>query len=168
MRSASTKILQVNLNSAAHNTESALQVAIELDIDIILVQEPYIITNLSEIRSISHSLFTQLFPNRPSLDITPYTIAYIARSYRSRVALASESPYDSDFQVLDIIDQDYIIKDPLYKARDIEGIALADWIDHHDLALLNTPGIGTFHCSYIARPTNIDLTLAYRSIANYI
>ncbi|TVY31456.1 hypothetical protein LSUB1_G008589 [Lachnellula subtilissima] len=165
---ANTKILQVNLNSAAHNTESALQVAIELDINIILVQEPYIITDLSEIRSISHSLFTQLFPNRPSLDITPRTIAYIARLYRPRVTLASKSPYDSDFQVLDIIDQDHTIKDPLYKARDIEGIALADWIDHHDLALLNTPGIGTFHRSHIARPTNINLTLAHRSIANHI
>ncbi|TVY31857.1 hypothetical protein LSUB1_G007988 [Lachnellula subtilissima] len=162
--------------------------------------KPYIITNLSEIRSISHSLFTQLFPNRPSLDITPRIIAYIARSYRPRVALASKSPYDSNFQVLNVIDQDHTIKvyniynekhqlpnsdtrtlarclwqlippldsDPLYKARDIEGIALADWIDHHDLALLNTPGIGTFHRSYIARPTNINLTLAHRSIANHI
>ncbi|TVY32052.1 hypothetical protein LSUB1_G008687, partial [Lachnellula subtilissima] len=151
--------------------------------------------------------------SKPSLDITPRTIAYIARSYRPRVALASESPYDSDFQVLDIIDQDHTIKvyniynekhqlpnsdtrtlarclwqlippldsvfcrdfnahnpwwDPLYKARDIEGITLADWIDHYDLALLNTPGIGTFHRSHMARPTNIDLTLAYRSIANHI
>ncbi|TVY32155.1 hypothetical protein LSUB1_G006485 [Lachnellula subtilissima] len=58
--------------------------------------------------------------------------------------------------------------DPLYKACDIEGITLVDWIDHYDLALLNTPGIGTFHRSYIARPTNINLTLAHRSIANHI
>jgi len=99
MIDASTKILQVNLNSAAHNTKSALQVAIELDIDIILVQELYVIkeADSDEIRSISHLLFTQLFPNRPSLDITPRTIAYIARSYRPRVALASDSLNDSDF-----------------------------------------------------------------------
>jgi len=37
-------------------------------------------------------------------------MAYIARSYRPRVTLAPDSPNDSDFQVLDIIDQDYIIK----------------------------------------------------------
>ncbi|TVY31962.1 hypothetical protein LSUB1_G008342 [Lachnellula subtilissima] len=115
MRSASTKILQVNLNSAAYNTESALQVAIKLDINIIL----------------------QLIP-----------------------------PLDSVFY------GDFNAHNPwwdlLYKARDIEGIALVDWIDYHDLALLNTPGIGTFHRSYMARPTNINLTLAYRSIANYI
>jgi len=57
---ASTKILQVNLNSAAHNTKSALQVAIKLDIDIILVQELYVIkeADSDEIRSISHLSFT--------------------------------------------------------------------------------------------------------------
>jgi len=58
--------------------------------------------------------------------------------------------------------------DPLYKARDEEGNTLADWIDYHDLALLNTPGIGTFHRPHMARPTNINLTLAHRSIANHI
>ncbi|TVY22110.1 hypothetical protein LHYA1_G009141 [Lachnellula hyalina] len=51
--------------------------------------------------------------------------------------------------------------DPLYEARDKEGNTLVDWIDHHDLALLNTPGISTFHRLHIARPTNIDLTLAH-------
>ena len=107
---ASTKILQVNLNSAAHNTESALQVAIKLDINIILVQEPFIIGDSDEIRSISHPSFTQLFPNRPSPDITPRIMAYIARSYRPRVALALDSLNDSDFQVLDVIDQDHMIK----------------------------------------------------------
>ena len=86
--------------------------AIKLDIDIILVQEPYVIkeADSDEIQSISHLLFTQLFPNRPSLDIIPRIMAYITRSYRPRVALASDSLDDSDFQVLDIIDQDHIIK----------------------------------------------------------
>jgi len=37
-------------------------------------------------------------------------MAYITRSYRPRVALASDSPNDSDFQVLDVIDQDHMIK----------------------------------------------------------
>ncbi|TVY32229.1 hypothetical protein LSUB1_G008187 [Lachnellula subtilissima] len=106
-----------------------------------------------------HMLLVQLHAKSikaPSLDITPRIIAYIARSYRPRVALASKSLYDSDFQVLDVIDQDHAIKvyniynekhqlpnsdtrtlardfnahnpwwDPLYKARDIEGITLAD------------------------------------------
>jgi len=85
-------------------------VAIKLDIDIILVQEPFIIGDADEIRLISHPSFTQLFPNRPSLDITPRIMAYTARSYRPRVALALDSLNDSDFQVLDVIDQDYMIK----------------------------------------------------------
>ena len=51
--------------------------------------------------------------------------------------------------------------DPLYEARDEEGNTLADWIDYYDLALLNTPGIGTFHYPHMARPININLTLAH-------
>jgi hypothetical protein len=38
-----TKILQVNLNRNQQATESALQLAIELEIDLLLVQEPWII-----------------------------------------------------------------------------------------------------------------------------
>ncbi|TVY22092.1 putative 115 kDa protein in type-1 retrotransposable element [Lachnellula hyalina] len=84
-------------------------------------------------------------------------MAYIARSYRPKVVLASDSLNDSDFQVLDVIDQDHQLLlpldsvfcgdfnaynpwwDPLYEACDKEGNMLADWIDYHDLALLNTP-----------------------------
>lgn len=38
--SSSIKILQVNLNRSAQATESALQTAVELQIDLIVVQEP--------------------------------------------------------------------------------------------------------------------------------
>ncbi|TVY22079.1 hypothetical protein LHYA1_G009149 [Lachnellula hyalina] len=118
--------------------------------------------------------------SKPSLDITPRIIAYIARSYRPRVVLASDSLNDSDFQALDqllppldsVFCGDFNAYnpwwDPLYEACDEEGNTLADWIDYHDLALLNTPGISTFHRPHIARPINIDLTLAHRSIANHI
>jgi hypothetical protein len=40
MISSSIRVLQVNLNRSAPATESALQIAIELKIDLIIVQEP--------------------------------------------------------------------------------------------------------------------------------
>ena len=43
MISSSIKVLQVNLNRSALATESALQVAIELRADLVVIQEPYII-----------------------------------------------------------------------------------------------------------------------------
>ena len=43
MISSSIKVLQVNLNKSALATESALQVAIKLRADLVVVQEPYII-----------------------------------------------------------------------------------------------------------------------------
>ena len=43
MISSNIKVLQVNLNRSALAIESALQVAIELRADLVVVQEPYII-----------------------------------------------------------------------------------------------------------------------------
>ena len=41
MISSSLKILQINLNRSATTTESALQLATELKIDLLVVQEPW-------------------------------------------------------------------------------------------------------------------------------
>ena len=40
MISSNIRVLQVNLNRSAPATESALQLAIELNIDLVIVQEP--------------------------------------------------------------------------------------------------------------------------------
>jgi len=40
MISSSTRVLQVNLNRSAQAIESALQIAVELKIDLVIVQEP--------------------------------------------------------------------------------------------------------------------------------
>jgi hypothetical protein len=37
------RILQVNLNKSAHATESALQTAVDLAIDLLVVQEPWLV-----------------------------------------------------------------------------------------------------------------------------
>jgi ribonuclease HI len=113
MISTTLRILQVNLNRSPQATESALQLAIELDISIILVQEPWLIPNKDNIdysstRSISHPSFTQILPS--TLVARPRTLAYIAREYSSLVTLAEDSPKDSDIQVLSIIEGNTIIQ----------------------------------------------------------
>ncbi|TVY22090.1 hypothetical protein LHYA1_G009167 [Lachnellula hyalina] len=83
-------------------------------------------------------------------------MAYIARSYRSRqLLLPLNLVFCGDFNAYNPW------WDPLYKACDEEGNTLVDWIDYYDLALLNTPSISTFYCLHMARPININLTLAH-------
>ncbi len=45
MISSSTRVLQVNLNRSAQATESALQIVVKLKIDLVVVQEPWILHN---------------------------------------------------------------------------------------------------------------------------
>jgi hypothetical protein len=52
MLGSSIKILQVNLNRSAPATESALETAIELKADLIVIQEPWVTDNNT--RSIAH------------------------------------------------------------------------------------------------------------------
>jgi hypothetical protein len=51
------KILQININKNATTTENVLQIAIELDIKILVVQEPWVIESNREYRSINHPNF---------------------------------------------------------------------------------------------------------------
>ena len=66
MISTSFRVLQVNLNRNSTATESALQVAVELKVDLIVVQEPWTTTNVdhSFIRSILHPSFYSVTSNR--------------------------------------------------------------------------------------------------------
>lgn len=100
MLDSSTRVMQVNLNRSEKATESALEVGIELNIDIILVQEPWILKEGSTSRSIAHSSFTQILPKYK--DNRPRTLAYISKYYRNTVTLATSSPEDPDLLVLDI------------------------------------------------------------------
>ena len=68
----SCKILQININRNSITTENILQMAIELNIKILAIQEPWVISNNSnescsitnnsnEFRSINHPSFTTSF-----------------------------------------------------------------------------------------------------------
>jgi len=83
------KVLQVNLNKSIHATESTLQLAIELKVDIIAIQEPWITpsssNNYEAPRSIAHQSFYQIFPKvDPNLRLR--ALFYISRSLTAEVS----------------------------------------------------------------------------------
>ena len=75
------KILQANLNKSTQATESTLQLAIELKIDIIAVQEPWLTltrnNDYAGTRLINHPAYLQILPqSEPSL--RPRVLFYIS------------------------------------------------------------------------------------------
>jgi len=85
----SYKILQINVNKSSPITEHTLQVAIELLVDILAIQEPWTIREPDlSYRSVYHPSFKQVLPNQ-SL-VRPRTVFYI--SNRITANLAPNSP----------------------------------------------------------------------------
>lgn len=105
MIGTSIKILQINLNRSAPATESALQLAVENRINIVLVQEPWLIPgpNYTNTRSVNHAGFTQILPKNK--ENRPRTLIYIAKDFKPSISVASSSPDDSDLIVLNITEE---------------------------------------------------------------
>jgi ribonuclease HI len=107
MISSNIRILQVNLNKYGPATENALQIAIELKVDLIVVQEPWL-TKVSEppdysnARSTLHQGFTQILPHLPNPQLRPRTLVYVSRSFSPLVSIATSSPLDPDLLIIDI------------------------------------------------------------------
>ena len=61
------RIMQANLNTCSPATESTLQLAVEMGIDLLVVQEPRLIEAEGDgdgaVRSVNHSSFSQIFPS---------------------------------------------------------------------------------------------------------
>ena len=107
MISSSTRVLQVNLNRSAQATESALQIAVELKINIVVVQEPWILhnpqlDNYSNAWLILHLSFVQILPK--STILRPRTLVYISRSFGPLVSISTSSPHNLDLLAIDIIE----------------------------------------------------------------
>ena len=105
MISTGIKVLQINLNKSSIATESALQLAIELKVDLVLVQEPWLVPrdpnrDWSSTRSVLHPSYTQILPIVQEL--WPRTLSYIARGFRPIVNLVPIA--DLDILILDIIE----------------------------------------------------------------
>ena len=86
------KVLQINLNKNPRTTESTLQLAIELKVDIIAIQEPWIApsnsSNYEAPRSIAHQSFYQIFPS--STISRPRALFYISRSLKAEISRIDE------------------------------------------------------------------------------
>src|ERR1700710_2753618 len=106
----SCKILQINVNRNSITTENILQMAIELNIKILAIQEPWVISNNSnescsitnnsnEFRSINHPSFKQLFSNYSTF--RSRVLFYISREYI--VNLVPISLLDPDYIIIDLI-----------------------------------------------------------------
>lgn len=70
-----------------------------------------------------------------------------------------------------IVVGDFNIHHPLWENKASitnEGEELVDWIDEHQMELLNTPGVDTFYRPQMTQATVIDLTLATGTIAERI
>jgi hypothetical protein len=96
------RILQANLNKSAQATESALQVAVELAIDLVVVQEPWLVPSqqtlldYTDTRSVIHPSFVQTFPALQYPSLRPKVLLYASRSLKAQINLIQDSPADPD------------------------------------------------------------------------
>ena len=123
MSYSSLKVLQINLNRSAPATESALDLAIGLHVDIIAVQEPWVFPNPDDdyttTRSVIHPGFTQILPLHGRL--RPRTLFYINKAL-SFINIAIESPQDPDCLIIDINNGNSKIQViNIYNEKDLHG-----------------------------------------------
>lgn len=95
------KILQCNLNRSIQATENALQLAVELNIDILAVQEPWLPkvrgnTTYKDIQSISQNSFIPIFPTIEVDYPISRAMYYVSRCKESMVSQWKNCPKDSD------------------------------------------------------------------------
>jgi len=94
----SNKILQINTNRNPITTEHVLELAIELNIQILAIQEPWVIDQTDSYRSINHSSYKQVFPEYSAF--RPRVMFYILKEIRA--TLAPSSPKDPDCIIIDL------------------------------------------------------------------
>jgi len=138
------KVLQINVNRNATTTENVLQLAIELNISILAIQEPWVIQGSSkEYRSTIHSSFTQVFSDNSSL--RPRAMFYIVNTIRA--SLAPNSPKHPDCVIIDLETEFAIQIVNVYNAKhpnDPNSIPIVDsGLDH--LLTYSTILLGDFN-----------------------
>lgn len=95
------KMLQCNLNRSIQATENALQLGVELNIDIIAVQEPWLPSrqgesNYEDVQSIRHMSYSQIFPCSSDYNLRPRTMFYISRGMEKSTKKDEEHSKDPD------------------------------------------------------------------------
>lgn len=101
------KVLQANLNRSSLATENTLHLALELGVEILAVQEPWLANfgNDHEYitrRSITHHSFTQVFPSITNKELRPRTMIYILKNTLLQTSLWDQSPQDPDMMAIRI------------------------------------------------------------------
>ena len=145
------RILQANLNKNDKATESTLQRAIELSVDIVAVQEPWLTDysqsppDFSNARSIAHTSFVQILPSLPHRSTRPRVLLYISRFLQAQInPIHDFSSPDPDFLAVSVKSRHfqftlfniYDEKDLLGSAsRTIERILLPNTIPPSSLLL---------------------------------
>jgi hypothetical protein len=117
------KTMQINLNRSAPATESALNLAIELGVHIIAIQEPWVLlgpnNDYTNTRSVIHQGFTQILPLHGSL--RPRTLFYISKAL-SFANIAENSPEDPDCLIINIYNSNSKIQViNIYNEKDLRG-----------------------------------------------
>lgn len=94
------KIIQLNANKNAKAMEDILDTAIEMKVEIVCIQEPWLVDcpdgDWFSTRSLNHQSFTQLLPTTKS---KPRVVMYIARSSTLAFNPSLDFPVDPDLQV---------------------------------------------------------------------
>ena len=97
------KILQINVNRSSPTTESALDLAIKVDAEIVAVQEPWLLkgSSYANTRSTSHQDFTQILPTPKDTSLRPRVLFYIRKDLEIEV-----NPFisdDNDFLAIKVL-----------------------------------------------------------------
>lgn len=99
-------IISFNANTTSEAMENALEIAVQVEADLVLFQEPWFYNawnrqDYAAATSTAHSNFTQILLNHLP-NKKPRTIAYISKTFKPLVSLSRELPIDTDIQFIDI------------------------------------------------------------------
>ena len=97
----------MNLNKSSPATEATLQAAVEMAVDLLVVQEPWLIlTNedFTSTRSINHPSFYQLFPPLVSQSTRPRVMIYVSKQLKAEINNIPNPSLlpDPDFQLVKV------------------------------------------------------------------
>src|SRR4051812_34170307 len=110
MKEGRLKVLQINLNTTAAATESALKLAQELEVDLLVCQEPWLAPrepNTPYTRSITSPDFVQILPALPPPFLRPRTLIYVSRFLDIQVNTRQDLSLDPDLLIIDVSGQGF-------------------------------------------------------------
>jgi len=101
MLDTTIRIVQANLNRSIEATETALDIAVKENVDVLAIQEPWMLYEEGKgyTRSIAHSAYQALLPTC-TRDVRPRTLLYTRRTLP--IQLTQLSLGDPDIQVVDL------------------------------------------------------------------